>query len=1320
MTDLANLQVTVTDTGIDFTSAKLSQFTAEAIRSQAAAAGLQQQSSNTAAAVNSAGTATAQAAAQTAQAATSNAQAAASMGAVGTAARGAAAATGTVGAAATGAATGMNTAAMSALGLANGARTAGTAVNLTATQMTNLGYQLNDVISGIISGQSAFMILAQQGGQVFQALGQNPGGMAASLTAIRTGIAAVLTPMNVFGAGLGVIAVSAIASAIAVDNTNQAVERLGRGVAVGSGVTVDSFNRIANAAAGAGRMTVGTAQDIGIAMLSTGKATADSLGPAIRATENLARVMGGDLKGATAAVGGLMSDVGKNIDGLNQSFSFADGAQVQMIKNLQASGNATQAAAMAVNLLKKATDDATRGTFEYADVWKFVTQGVSGFLQMVGQGTTQGIVRLIGADEVYNLRQANETIEEARRKLNELNGNWSVGADMARSYWQRQLAGAEQTAAAMNKVIERTKAATDAAADLQKAQRTSVAATNLTNQSVGNTGAQAGANAALIEEALANDRAGKARVANYNDSAVAAQRWRAVERDVIQSGGNAEAQAMKSTLAYRAQSAAITAMTPQERAMAAALQSTADSFLQQLTPAERSTAAIRARMLVLERAAESERQAVESARATSAASIQSLQARTVGERAAAAAASSLASTINSGMSIEARQALARTAAAESRARDQIRERQNIQQMNRAHEVEMESITALTAMEKARVAGKQALLQFNAEEVASEEALTAQRIATTESLARSQQSTRQELIGMNREHAAAMQSIQAVTVAEQAAAAATQAYTQAINANKDAVIASTAAENARRQVLAQAEAQLKSSIRDQQGELTLIQLKINTIGMEASARARLIAGQQAANELASRGVDLNSALARSYINNAAAIGEATEKLREYEQAAQAAASVPSSTHSLGRTMDNMSGKQMSFDVSLSAAQRRGFEQEFGPGGYDTRLSGGGFGGSYSYSAVGVPNEQGLRYREEQRLSRDEARSGLEPLLDAMRDLNRDLTQTVNQTIRAPGAAPTMPRGGQPQVNQGEETPGGLSPFGRNANYFYDPSSRKTFAEQFNGFSDYVKAADARKHQQEMRQYEAAMKAYEAEVKQYEQAVQAQNVARQQLEQLRAVSAAMQNMRGDPSAIANAIRAALGPLLGTLQQREAADVDPFRRPGTPVPAGLSGLPATRHRSGVGPFTNMQSIDGMFGPMTPGGRSFSGVEFPRGGGGGFGDRDPYSISRELSSAAWRGLGSHHGGMGDMDTSRPFSSFAGGFNRGGGFTVGGRGGTDANRVVMDLTRGERVSVAKGSNRNQTINQTVNVNVNDNYELKKSSGTARREMSRMQRRMTR
>ena len=62
----------------------------------------------------------------------------------------------------------------------------------------NLSFQVNDLVTGFVSGQRPMQIFAQQGGQIFQAF-QQGGGLSAVLGGVASGIRSMITPMRLAG-----------------------------------------------------------------------------------------------------------------------------------------------------------------------------------------------------------------------------------------------------------------------------------------------------------------------------------------------------------------------------------------------------------------------------------------------------------------------------------------------------------------------------------------------------------------------------------------------------------------------------------------------------------------------------------------------------------------------------------------------------------------------------------------------------------------------------------------------------------------------------------------------------------------------------------------------------------------------------------------------------------------------------------------------------------------------------------------------------------------------------------------------------------------
>lgn len=68
--------------------------------------------------------------------------------------------------------------------------------------LKNFGYQANDVVQGLLTGQRPFQILLQQGGQIQQAFGQHSGGAAGVLKEFGSTLVGLITPLSVLITGI--------------------------------------------------------------------------------------------------------------------------------------------------------------------------------------------------------------------------------------------------------------------------------------------------------------------------------------------------------------------------------------------------------------------------------------------------------------------------------------------------------------------------------------------------------------------------------------------------------------------------------------------------------------------------------------------------------------------------------------------------------------------------------------------------------------------------------------------------------------------------------------------------------------------------------------------------------------------------------------------------------------------------------------------------------------------------------------------------------------------------------------------------------------
>ncbi|MFA7279819.1 MAG: phage tail length tape measure family protein [Sterolibacterium sp.] len=212
-------------------------------------------------------------------------------------------------------------------------------------QVTNLSYQLNDVVSGLAMGQPANMVAMQQGGQILQILQDHPEGLKGSIKDVGTLLGGLLTPMRlVIGGftGIGVAAVMAFNSAEArIVAMTQALNGLGQR----SGLTVSQLQRVAESAASTGGLSVSQAGRVAGSYAGAG-IDGGLVGGLTSSTRNFAKAFGLDLEEAGKMLAQALAQPAKGAEELHQKFGFLSDATIQQIKFMSDAGNVAGAQAM--------------------------------------------------------------------------------------------------------------------------------------------------------------------------------------------------------------------------------------------------------------------------------------------------------------------------------------------------------------------------------------------------------------------------------------------------------------------------------------------------------------------------------------------------------------------------------------------------------------------------------------------------------------------------------------------------------------------------------------------------------------------------------------------------------------------------------------------------------------------------------------------------------------------------------------------------------------------------------------------------------------
>lgn len=276
---------------------------------------------------------------------------------------------------------------------------AATATGLASFQMTNLGFQINDVATMLASGASPFQVIATQGGQVYQILSTANGGIGGALKSIGTTIAAMITPTRVaFGvavAGAGL----ATAALISYESKLLDVRRQLTGMGQASGASVGDIESIAKSNSSLGGFSVDEARNMAAALAATGKVGVESIGPIVALGHDFAKTFGVDAKEATDILSRSFADPVRGADELNQRLGFLDANTKVLIESLVTQGNRTEAVRILTDKIKGSIADAADITGFWSRAWTVTGNAMSDFFDRVGRGADRLFDGGSGLDE---------------------------------------------------------------------------------------------------------------------------------------------------------------------------------------------------------------------------------------------------------------------------------------------------------------------------------------------------------------------------------------------------------------------------------------------------------------------------------------------------------------------------------------------------------------------------------------------------------------------------------------------------------------------------------------------------------------------------------------------------------------------------------------------------------------------------------------------------------------------------------------------------------------------------------------------------------
>lgn len=290
----------------------------------------------------------------------------------------------------------------------------GAAAGLTSYQMQNLGFQINDVITGIASGQRPLQVLTQQFGQFLQIAQSAQGGW----SAIGRQILAWVSPAKLAIAAAVAIGAAAILAARAWEDAQFKIQVALTGIGRLAGATVGDIDNIAKSVSILANISINAARDIAAQLAATGKIGRDMIGPIAATGKDVAKTFGTDLEGAGALLAKAFADPAKGVKDLGDRLGFLDDQTRDYIVRLSALNDKSEAQRALLAYMKDNLGKASELTSGWAQAWDKVANAAKEAWDWLGKIAAKGLGSdaqgAIGPErEVADLKARIESYQQA-------------------------------------------------------------------------------------------------------------------------------------------------------------------------------------------------------------------------------------------------------------------------------------------------------------------------------------------------------------------------------------------------------------------------------------------------------------------------------------------------------------------------------------------------------------------------------------------------------------------------------------------------------------------------------------------------------------------------------------------------------------------------------------------------------------------------------------------------------------------------------------------------------------------------------------------
>lgn len=267
-------------------------------------------------------------------------------------------------------------------------------------EMINLSRQIQDVGVSLVSGQSPFMVLAQQGTQVADIFASSTGTVGGFFGQVTSGLGKILTPARLVAGSIAAIGLTAASAAISWQDSQKTIAAGLQGIGRASGATVGDINAIVTATASIGEVSTSQARDFATALAATGKIGVENIGLLTTQAKSFANVLGTDIPTAGQYVAKVFASPGEGAKELAQRIGGLDAATIKYVATLEQQGDRQAAIKVLSDAIGPALSKASDQTGFWSRQWNRVEVGASRASDAIGKAIGQiGVNGLDGKSE---------------------------------------------------------------------------------------------------------------------------------------------------------------------------------------------------------------------------------------------------------------------------------------------------------------------------------------------------------------------------------------------------------------------------------------------------------------------------------------------------------------------------------------------------------------------------------------------------------------------------------------------------------------------------------------------------------------------------------------------------------------------------------------------------------------------------------------------------------------------------------------------------------------------------------------------------------